>query len=461
MTHPYLDPPAAVTDALEGLAERVRRVVSERGADVEAVEAELVSMFAEAGRAVMTVVLERLDPVGDDVVIDGRRYWRAVDGRRQYMSLFGRISVERGLFRSERNGPTLCPVELRACVVESFWTPRAAKLAALSASDMTPYRAEGFFVELGMMKPSRSSLDRLPKSLNRIWETNRERNEACLRAMELVPQDAVTVAVSLDGVMVPLRGTQKATMKEEMRSQGRPDRGPAGYREVGCGALSFYDADGNRLATRRLGRMPEAHKRTLKEQLRAELEHVLQQRPDLTTVAVADGSIDNWTFLDELNPDFSVLDYYHAADHLKRALDVAMGPTSIKTQLKFKKLRTTLKDGRNGVATVIRSLAQLLRKRTGTRRDYIGISYFKRHKHRMKYDDLAKRNLPIGSGVIEGTCKSLAADRLKRAGMRWAMHGGQAVLNLRAWSQSARFDNAWRLLRDNYEREVADFATAA
>ncbi len=193
--------------------------------------------------------------------------------------------------------PPCCPLELRAGIVEGFWTPRAAKLAALSVSDMTSYRSEHFFRELGMMAPSRSSLDRLPKALNAQWEANRDNYESRLRASEHVPQEAVTVAVSLDGVMVPMREATKALKKAEMRRQGRPDKGPAGYREVGCGALSFYDAEGNRLLTRRMARMPEPNKATLKRQLSDELDHVLQQRPDLIVVAVADSAANNWSYL--------------------------------------------------------------------------------------------------------------------------------------------------------------------
>jgi hypothetical protein len=55
------------------------------------------------------------------------------------------------------------------------------------------------------MNPSKSSLDRLPKQLSRCWEAERERFEAALRGEETVPPEAVTVAVSLDGVMVPMK----------------------------------------------------------------------------------------------------------------------------------------------------------------------------------------------------------------------------------------------------------------
>ena len=63
-------------------------------------------------------------------------------------------------------------------------------------------------------------------------------------------------------------------------------------------------------------------------------------------------------------------------------------------------------------------------------------------------------NLPIGSGVMEAACKTLATQRMKRSGMRWRQQGGQAILTLRALAQSDRFDRAWRKLGETYKREV-------
>lgn len=410
---------AVLTRALQDLLKPGKR------RELAAVERTIALTLAELGRAVMGQVLVQLDPGGRDVVVDGERHWQAVRATHEYMSAFGRVTVERGVYRAVRNGPTLCPMELRAGIVEGFWTPHAAKLAALCVSDMTPKRAESFFKELGMMGPSRSSLDRLPKALNEHWESNRESYEERVRADERIPAEAVTVAVSLDGVLVPTRGTDKAQKKAEMRRQGRLDKGPAGYREVGCGALSFYDAEGNRLLTRRMARMPEANKLTLKQQLRDELEHVRRQRPELVVVAVADGAADNWEYLSTLQADHQIVDFYHAAEHLKRAVDVSMGRAgSVATLAKFERLRTTLAHDPSGADKVIAALKRLRPPRRGDPRDYrTGVTYFQKHRQRMKYAALEAENLPIGSGVVEGTCKSLASDRLKRAGMRWDRRG--------------------------------------
>ena len=38
--------------------------------------------------------------------------------------------------------------------------------------------------------------------------------------------------------------------------------------------------------------------------------------------------------------------------------------------------------------------------------------------------------------------------------MRWGQKGGQAILNLRGWAQSERFDHAWAMLAAAYKTEV-------
>ena len=72
----------------------------------------------------------------------------------------------------------------------------------------------------------------------------------------------------------------------------------------------------------------------------------------------------------------------------------------------------------------------------------------------MNYAALLEMNLPIGSGVVEATCKSVVTQRLKRSGMRWGQDGGQAILTLRSLIQSDRFERAWDVLVSTYKRDV-------
>ena len=52
----------------------------------------------------------------------------------------------------------------------------------------------------------------------------------------------------------------------------------------------------------------------------------------------------------------------------------------------------------------------------------------------LRYDQYLAAGYPIGTGVIEGACRSLVKDRMERTGARWSLPGAEAVLRLRARS---------------------------
>ena len=156
----------------------------------------------------------------------------------------------------------------------------------------------------------------------------------------------------------------------------------------------------------------------------------------------------------ELPDGEEVIDFYHAAGHLDTALAAAYGDTHPKRRAQFEKQRHVLLEDYKGVEKVIRSLVHL--RDTYPRRKKIAreLKYFRRNRHRMRYAALKEQGLPIGSGVTEAACKTLATQRMKRSGMRWGEQGGQAILSFRALVQSNRFERAWTLLAHTYKAEV-------
>ena len=459
--------PSVALEQLRQFVRQQRQQWEEAGSapDFETFERELHEHMMAVERELIAEELSRYDVDVEEVAVVGRVYRQELTSTETYLSSAGPVTVERHLYRPKgRSTKSICPLELRAGIVRGLFTPRAARQGAFAIAHLTPREAAALFVELGGMTPSHSTLDRLPKELSCHWETQREVWEEALRAGETVPDEAAVLVVSLDGVLAPMKNAGRA----EKRSQ--PDKqasGPAGYREVGCGTVALHAADGTRLSTVRYGRMPEYKKATLCRQLEAECQSVLSLRPDLKVVKLADGAKENWRFLDQLDlglplsyqdqvEQVSIVDFCHAAQHLKQACDAIWNDDAVKSKAKFECLRTLLKEQDNGVEIVIRSLKHHFSRARGRRRERIEteLTYFRNQRHRMQYAHYLRQDLPIASGVVEAACKTLVTQRLKQSGMSWGPIGGQAILTLRSLIQSSRWQRAWPLLHADFRTPV-------
>ena len=71
-------------------------------------------------------------------------------------------------------------------------------------------------------------------------------------------------------------------------------------------------------------------------------------------------------------------------------------------------------------------------------------SYLTNKARYLDYPRALANGWPIATGVIEGACRHIVADRLDRTGARWGLAGAEAILKLRALRSNNDFDQYWK-----------------
>jgi len=80
-------------------------------------------------------------------------------------------------------------------------------------------------------------------------------------------------------------------------------------------------------------------------------------------------------------------------------------------------------------------------------------SYLTNNKQYLDYKTYLLQGYPIGTGVIEGTCRYLIKDRMDITGARWSIDGAEAILKLRSIAKSNDFEEYWNFhLTQEFER---------
>ena len=68
------------------------------------------------------------------------------------------------------------------------------------------------------------------------------------------------------------------------------------------------------------------------------------------------------------------------------------------------------------------------------------LGYLLNNAPRMRYHWFRSRGLFVGSGVVEASCKTIVAQRLKQAGMHWTINGADAIIALRCGEASSTWE---------------------
>ena len=126
-------------------------------------EAAILRFTQAIGQAGISEMLELYD-ISDDVIsLGSQTYRRKHKASRTYQTSLGPVKVMRHVYvnrKRDGSGKSICPLELQSGIVEGYWSANAAKNSAWLLAHLTPQETEEALLQLGMMNPSRSSLDR-------------------------------------------------------------------------------------------------------------------------------------------------------------------------------------------------------------------------------------------------------------------------------------------------------------
>lgn len=377
-----------------------------------------------AGTLATAHALLNFDTDGRPISVEEKKYTSKGKVLKEYQTPYGVVSIERHVYQSNLGGSTFCPLDQQARIIVGS-TPRFSKIISSKYSQMSAMAVQTDLKENHCRSLARSYIQNISQSVSCIKEEKK-----WTYSMDASQEEVSSISFSLDGTCMLMCHD--------------------GYRQAMVGSISLYDHSGERILTRYTASPPESGKSRFYELFATEIAFVKKQYPSVTCVGVADGAVDNWSFL-EGYVDYRVLDFFHASEYLAKASKAAFKrPFEGKQWLEY--ACSKLKADENGAEELLKEM-QLMQKRKikAEKKEEIqkSITYFTNHLHQMRYWEYLKINIPIGSGVIEAACKVIIKQRLGNSGMKWSDFGAKTVLTLRCTHEST---DIWKQFWNKIDR---------
>lgn len=332
----------------------------------------------------------------------------------------------------------------------------AEERMALAGKDGAFAKAATLLERLGLLRVAGSTIRKVCVRLGRRVRERLDHEAAQQHCAEVKPEEkAVGLAIGVDGTMLGRMDVQHR--KRRSRRTGRKVRGKGAlkhfFHEVKTLVVFSFDRTGQ--AVRKTFHATQDRVEDFREKvaLEAGKRGAAQARQ---LVFLGDGALWIWKTASELFPQaIQILDWYHAVEHLW-----AVGRARFGSDQKFlwtwvEQRKQELWDGKlDAVVEALRvvsaelgapdqGLSEEARERDPRWIAHRGVGYFTDNRPRMDYPRYRAANLPIGSGVIESSCKHVVGDRMKRTGMRWDEEGAEDLLALRCLDLNDRWDSLW------------------
>lgn len=437
-------------DEVEGV--RGRNAKGGAAVDYEAVENRYADLSAKIETEAHGATLSSLDIQARRVRIGGRLYHAVGRFPADFRTQSGAVPVTRTLYREAgvRNGPTADPIALRIGAVEDHWLPGTAKAIAFYVQQGTSREADMAARQIRRLPYSRSSMERIGHAVGAVFVAEHADIEDQLMDVIDLPREAASVSASVDRVSLPM---EEPRPRPEGPLRKNAPKNPISrvYRMAYCGTVTLHDAQGEALRTFRYGWTPGTDTESIADRLARDVMWISLRMPDLKLALLADGAEDMWSILDRyINKEWQgtratrLIDFWHVVEKLGAASQIIFGNPAARKDALVRWKTLLLKKG-SAVEAILEELYRSGKewKRVGDEQPvHAAITYLQNHRDRMKYHAARKAGLPIASGNIEATCKSLVEVRMKRPGSRWKEKTAQHIMALRAAGLSDLWDPA-------------------
>jgi hypothetical protein len=459
----------ALRDALDTAMTQVERAQLGDAVAYAAFEQAISEKLCEVERRAHEAALTALDANLPRLMINKVAHMRVLeDIETTFMTQAGPVKVTRSLYRpvGERNGPVVDLVALRAGAVEGVWLPATAREMAFDVQQVTSREAETNGQRKGRVPYSHSSFEHVAHAVGEMYVQQHEPIEQVLIEHFEVPDEAFTVTASLDRVSVPmeepleqepevLQDSEVSLKEAEKTDADAPKRKiQRAFRMAYCGTVTLHHADGEALHTIRYGTMPGGDPAGLCTGIAGDVVALLAQRPDLRVGLLCDGAPEMWNLLDAEFTEapfdtkeivvVRLIDFWHAVEKLAPAAKVLAGDEAAAKPM-LARWKLLLRNSSSARTRILRELVDSGKEDVdvgSSKPVHEAITYFTNNAKRMNYAAARRNGLPIGSGNVEATCKSLVDVRMKRPGSRWKNRTGEHVIHMRALALSDRWDDA-------------------
>jgi hypothetical protein len=388
-------------------------------------EAALQAAMNKLACQVMEVHLKSFDTHGESILVNNELYTSKGLSSETYQCYGGPCRVERYTYQSSNGGRTYCPLEQHARIIENT-TPHFASIVTGKYSAQSAGEVIKDLTRTMQRNVTRSYIQDLCESVGRAVQAK----EIFLAYKIKTPPSKVhAILVAADAANVNLVNE--------------------GYKNVCAGCFCLMDEHGECLETICIANAPEEGKTSFWKRMELETARLKELMPDVAWFGISDGACDIQAWL-ERHCDVVTLDFFHLSEYLNEA-KAAFGASQQKQQSWVEKVLHELKHEPGAAPRILEQLERKSKSNCKSLSEEMlsavvkAVGYMERNIQRMEYADVREANMPIGSGVIEATCKNLIKQRACGSGMKWKRKGLQNVLSLRSLYQSSdRWEQFWQ-----------------